>query len=118
MTARGAAWARAVVCFAALAGFAVFAAAAWASTSPTTTQGGSALSPNENAACEKCHGQKPVDDSIEVDGQKVPATIDVNGEKKSIYVDRAHQGDSRHGKLACISCHIGFNAGMHPESVT
>jgi cytochrome b subunit of formate dehydrogenase len=118
VTTRRAAWARVLVCVAVLACFAVSTAAAWASTSPTTTQGGSALSPSENAACEECHGQKPVDGYIEVDGQKVPAIIDVNGEKKSIYVDRAHQGDSRHGKLACISCHIGFNAGMHPESVT
>jgi len=59
-----------------------------------------------------------VDGTIEIDGEQVPAYIDVNGEKKSIYVDRAHMVDSRHGKLACISCHIGFNPGRHPESVT
>ncbi len=54
------------------------------------------------------------DGTITVDGEKVPAYIDVNGEKKSIYVDRHIQANSRHGQLACISCHIGFNAGMHP----
>ena len=88
-----------------------------AGTSPTGT-GGSALSPSGNDECFACHGQKPVDGTITVDGQKVPAYIDVNGEQKSIYVDRHIQANSRHGQLACISCHIGFNAGMHPESVT
>ena len=88
-----------------------------AGTSPTGT-GGSAMSPSGNDECYACHGQKPVDGTITVDGQKVPAYIDVNGEKKSIYVDRHIQANSRHGQLACISCHIGFNAGMHPESVT
>ena len=78
----------------------------------------SVLSPSGNEECFQCHGQKPVDGYIEVDGQKMPAYIDVNGQKKSIYVDRAIQSNSRHGKLACISCHIGFNPGLHPESVT
>jgi cytochrome b subunit of formate dehydrogenase len=104
-------------------GLGLFAAAAAAAsssaagTSPTGS-GGSAMSPSGNDECYACHGQKPVDGTITVDGQKVPAYIDVNGEKKSIYVDRHIQANSRHGQLACISCHIGFNAGMHPESVT
>jgi cytochrome b subunit of formate dehydrogenase len=99
-----------------IGGLALFAGMA-AATSPTGT-GGAALSPSGNNECFACHGQKPVNGTITVDGKKVPAYIDVNGEKKSIYVDRAIQSNSRHGKLACISCHIGFNAGMHPASVT
>ena len=115
MTVRRAAWALALACVAVIGGFAALSGVA-AAASPTASA--SALSPNENDACFACHGQKPQNGYIEVDGQKVPAYIDVNGEKKSIYVDRPHQAHSRHGKLACISCHIGFNAGMHPESVT
>ena len=115
MTVRRAAWALALACVAVIGGFAALSGVA-AASSPTAS--GSALGTNENEACFACHGQKPQNGYIEVDGQKVPAYIDVNGQKKSIYVDRPHQANSRHGKLACISCHIGFNAGMHPESVT
>jgi cytochrome b subunit of formate dehydrogenase len=88
-----------------------------AGTNPTGT-GGSATSPSGNDQCFACHGQKPVNGTITVDGKQVPAYIDVNGQQKSIYVDRSIQANSRHGKLACISCHIGFNPGMHPASVT
>lgn len=93
------------------------AASASAGTSPTGP-GGSAVSPSGNEECFDCHGQRPVDGYITVDGEQVPAYIDVAGQKKSIYVDRAIQANSRHGKLACVSCHIGFNAGLHPEDVT
>jgi predicted CXXCH cytochrome family protein len=79
---------------------------------------GSATSPNGNEACFACHGVKPVDGKVVVDGATYPATIDVNGQQKSMYVDRHIQANSRHGQLACISCHIGFNAGEHPASVT
>ncbi len=88
-----------------------------AETSPTGT-GGSATSPSGNEECFACPGQKPVNGYITVDGQKMPAYIDVGGQKKSIYVDRAIESNSRHGQLDCISCHLGFNAGVHPESVT
>ena len=115
MTVRRATGALALVCIAVILGFAALAGVA-AAASPTGA--GAALSPNDNDACFECHGQKPVDGTIEVDGERVPAYVDVNGEKKSIYVDRGHMVDSRHGKLACISCHVGFNAGVHPESVT
>jgi predicted CXXCH cytochrome family protein len=115
VTPRRAAWAQALLCVAAIGGFAVLAGSA-AAASPTGS--GGALSPSGNDACYECHGQKPENGTIEVDGEKVPAYIDVAGEKKSIYVDRPLMTASRHGKLACISCHIGFNAGMHPESVT
>jgi predicted CXXCH cytochrome family protein len=86
--------------------------------SPSGQQGGSALGDTSNEACFECHGQVPLDGTIEVDGELVPAIIDVGGEQKSIYVNPDIEQNSRHGKLACISCHIGFNAGMHPESVT
>jgi cytochrome b subunit of formate dehydrogenase len=115
VTIRRARWLSALVCIAVLAAVAAFAGAAVAS-SPTGS--GAAFAASDNDACYACHGQKPVNGSIEVDGEKMPAYTDVAGEKKSIYVDQGHMTDSRHGKLACISCHLGFNAGMHPESVT
>jgi predicted CXXCH cytochrome family protein len=83
--------------------------------SPST---GTALMSSDNEACLACHGQKGVDGYILVDGERVSAFITVGGERKSIYVDAAQHAASRHGKLACISCHIGFNAGTHPDSVT
>jgi predicted CXXCH cytochrome family protein len=79
---------------------------------------GSALNPSGNQECLTCHGQKPVDGTIDVDGKKVDAYIDVDGEQKSIYVNEAVHAASRHGKLACVSCHIGFNPGMHSPAVT
>jgi cytochrome b subunit of formate dehydrogenase len=120
VTARGVV--RVLLCVLALVALLVFAAAAVAAaettTSPSGQQGGSALGDTSNDACLECHGQVPLDGTIEVDGERVPATIDVDGEQKSIYVDPEIQQNSRHGKLACISCHIGFNAGMHSEDVT
>ena len=111
-----------LLCLAVVAVFLAFAAIAAASSgtsfSPDSQQGGTALTDNNNDACLECHGQVPLDGTIEVDGERVPATIDVQGHPKSIYVNPDIQGNSRHGKLACISCHIGFNAGIHPESVT
>ena len=95
-------------------GLAALAGAARAE-SPST---GTALMSSDNEACLKCHGQKGEDGYILVDGEQVSAFIKVGGERKSIYVDAAKHAASRHGKLACISCHIGFNAGMHSESVT
>ena len=105
------------VCVLLIAGLALFAGAAVASSGPTGDTG-APLSPSDNEECFACHGQKPVNGTITVDGEQVPAYIDVAGEKKSIYVDRAIQSNSRHGKLACVSCHLGFNPGLHPESVT
>ncbi len=122
MKLRRALWAFALICALLTGGLGLLAGTAAASsnaagTSPTGT-GGSALSPSGNDDCYACHGQQPVNGTITADGQKVPAYVDVNGEQKSIYVDRQVMVDSRHGQLACTSCHIGFNAGMHPESVT
>jgi cytochrome b subunit of formate dehydrogenase len=113
VTIRRAAWA--LICITVVAGLATLTAVA-AATNPTGS--GAALNPSGNEGCYECHGQRPVDGTIEVDGQMVPAFIDVNGEKKSLYIDETHMADSRHGKLACISCHVGFNEGVHPESVT
>ena len=89
-------------------------AVAWAE-SPDT---GTALQASDNDACLECHGQKGENGSITIDGEQVSTTIEVDGEPKSIYVDPAKHAASRHGKLACVSCHAGFNAGMHPEEVT
>jgi predicted CXXCH cytochrome family protein len=86
-------------------------------SSPTGV-GGSALSSSGNEECFKCHGVRPVDGKVTVDGTSYPAVIDVAGQKKSMYVDRHIQQNSRHGQLACISCHLGFNAGEHPPEVT
>ena len=107
--------------------FGLSASAASAATSAPTISAtnagasganGSATGPSGNEECFACHGVKPVDGKIVVDGATYPATIDVNGQQKSIYVDRHIQSNSRHGELACTSCHIGFNAGEHPASVT
>jgi len=119
---RRALWALALTCAVLTGGLGLLPGAAAASsnaagTSPTGT-GGSALNPSGNDECYACHGQKPVDGTITVDGKQVPAYVEVNGEKKSIYVDEQVMRASRHGQLACTSCHIGFNAGMHPASVT
>jgi len=100
-----------------LAGAAV-ASGEEAATSPTGT-GGSATSPSGNEECFACHGVKPENGTVTTaDGQEFPAYIDVAGQQKSIYVDRKIQSNSRHGQLACVSCHLGFNAGVHPEEVT
>ena len=97
----------------AVLGLAALAGAARAE-SPST---GTALTSSDNEACLECHGQKVEDGSIVVDGEQVSAFIEVDGERKSIYVDADKHASSRHGKIACISCHVGFNAGMHSEDV-
>jgi predicted CXXCH cytochrome family protein len=79
--------------------------------------GGTALNPSGNDACLTCHGQKGTNGYIDVDGKPVSMYIDVDGQRKSIYVDEAQHNASRHGKLACISCHIGFNPGLHSPTV-
>ena len=95
-------------------GLAALAGAARAESLST----GTALMSSGNEACFECHGQEPENGYIIVDGEPVSAFIEVGGERKSIYVDAAKYASSRHGKIACISCHIGFNAGMHPDAVT
>jgi predicted CXXCH cytochrome family protein len=91
----------AVACVAAVLGFAGPAA----SSSATATD---ALNAPTNDECFKCHGSADVRDE----------TIDVDGEQKSIYVDRAVYEVSRHGKLACTSCHLGFKPGVHDAEQT
>ena len=63
--------------------------------SPST---GTALQASHNDACLTCHGE--------------------DAKEARLYVDPAEHAASRHGKLACVSCHLGFNAGVHPEAVT
>jgi predicted CXXCH cytochrome family protein len=82
-------------------GFAGFAAA-----SPATAT--DPLNAPTNDECFKCHGSADVKDE----------TIDVKGVQKSIYVDRAIYEQSRHGKLACTSCHLGFKPGPHDAEQT
>ena len=91
----------AVACAASVLGFAGPAAA----ESATAT---SALNAPTNDGCFKCHGSSDVKD----------VTIDVEGQQKSIYVDRAVYEASRHGKLACTSCHLGFKPGAHDAEQT
>ena len=67
-----------------------------------------ALNAPTNDECFKCHGSPDVED----------ATIDVEGQQRSIYVDRAVYEASRHGKLACTSCHPGFKPGVHDAAQT
>jgi cytochrome b subunit of formate dehydrogenase len=71
-----------------------------------------------NDKCFTCHGQKGTNGYITVDGKQVSQYITVNGQRKSIYVDEKTHNASMHGELACISCHIGFNAGMHSPEVS
>ncbi len=92
----------AVACAASVLGFAGPAAAAESATATN------ALNAPTNDECFKCHG------SPDVKGE----TIDVEGQQKSIYVDRAVYEASRHGKLACTSCHLGFKPGVHDAAQT
>jgi len=82
------------------------ATAAAVSTAPATAQ--SALSATGNDACFRCHGRQDMLDR----------KIDVDGQQKSIFVDRAVYEASRHGGLACTSCHIGFKPGPHATDET
>ena len=82
------------------------AGVAAASSSGSTAE--SALNASGNGDCFRCHGQQ------DVKGQ----TIEVDGRQKSIYVDRAVYEASRHGNLACTSCHIGFKPGPHDAGQT
>ena len=91
---------------------AVLVAALWlavsgsAAAAPSTAD--SALNASSNGDCFRCHGQQ------DVKGQ----TIEVDGQQRSIYVDRAVYEASRHGNLACTSCHIGFKPGPHDAGQT
>jgi hypothetical protein len=82
------------------------AAVAAASSAPPAAQ--SALSATGNDACFRCHGQQDVR----------ARTIEVDGQQKSIFVNRAVYEASRHGGLACTSCHIGFRPGPHDADQT
>jgi hypothetical protein len=81
-----------------------FAGAAAGSTSTAA----SALNGPSNDDCFRCHGQQDVQNR----------TIDVDGRQKNIFVDRTAYDASRHGKLACTSCHIGFKPGPHDAGQT
>ena len=91
-----------VVTSAAVLGFAGPAASA---SAPTATN---PLNAATNDQCFSCHG------SPSAKGK----TIDVDGVQKTIYVDRAVYEASRHGKLACTSCHLGFKPGPHDATQT
>ncbi len=79
-----------------------FAGPAGASSAPAVSTAQSALNGATNDGCFSCHGVRG----------KTPS-ITVGSEQKSTYVDRARYDASRHGKLACTSCHLGFKPGIH-----
>jgi hypothetical protein len=78
------------------------------SAAASTSTADSALNAPSNDDCFRCHGQQDMQHR----------TIDVAGRQKSIFVDRAVYEASRHGKLACQSCHIGFKPGLHTAGET
>ena len=84
-----------------------FAGPAGAISAPAVSTAQSALNGATNDGCLSCHG---------VRGKTPPVTV--GSEQKSTYVDRARYERSRHGKLACTSCHLGFKPGIHDASQT
>ncbi len=64
--------------------------------------------PTTNDECFTCHGAEDAK----------AKTVDVKGTARSIYVDRSVFEASRHGRLACISCHLGFKPGPHDAAQT
>lgn len=88
------------VCAAAVLGFAGPAAA----SVPTATD---PLNASSNEECFRCHASADVDEMVDVDGVQ-----------ESVGVDKAVYQASRHGKLACTSCHIGFEPGVHTPEQT
>ena len=74
----------------------------------STSTAKSALTAADNGECFRCHGQE------DMRGR----TIDVDGQQKSLFVDSAVYEASRHGHLACTSCHIGFESGPHTADQT
>ena len=77
-----------------------------AAAAPSTVD--SALNARSNDDCFRCHGVQNMQNRF----------IEVDGEKKSLFVDRTVYDASRHGKLACTSCHIGFKPGLHDAGQT
>jgi predicted CXXCH cytochrome family protein len=88
------------LCLAGAAALLGFAGTAAAATSPLLTA-------PSNDACFRCHGSPAVNQRVAVAGQQ-----------KSIRVDQAVYEASRHGKLACTSCHLGFKPGVHAAAQT
>jgi len=76
------------------------AGAATAATAPLLTA-------PSNDACFSCHGSPDANQTVEVAGRQ-----------KSIRVNQAVYEASRHGKLACTSCHLGFKPGVHTAAQT
>jgi len=87
----------ALACAAALLGFAGTAAAA---DEPVTAA--------DNEPCLACHGAEAGKDiSVQVDGRRKSGAV--NGDVFA---------RSRHGALACTSCHLGFEEGPHTPEQT
>ncbi len=55
----------------------------------------------DNDACYECHNAGTTQ------------TIQVDGQTKSLAVDRARYEASKHGQLDCTGCHFGFEPGNH-----
>ena len=75
-----------------------------AAAAPSATSGVNAAT---NDACFSCHGVRGKTPSIVVGGRRV-----------STFVNRAVYEGSLHGDLACTSCHLGFQPGVHDASQT
>lgn len=86
-----------LVAAAALLGFAGTAAAA---TGPVAAA--------DNQKCFACHS--------DASGKSI--AVQVDSERKSGAVNEGVYTHSRHGKLACTSCHLGFKAGPHTADQT
>lgn len=99
-----------IVSAALLLGFAGTAAAAGTgqvSTPSLQAADNNAVSAADNQACLECHSSTAK-----------PITVQVDGQGKQASVDAPAYAHSRHGKLACTSCHLGFKPGQHTADQT
>jgi hypothetical protein len=61
---------------------------------------------DQNGRCLECHQKSDL------------GTITVDGQERSLTVDPAVYGASRHGLVDCTGCHIGFKPGEHTDAQT
>jgi predicted CXXCH cytochrome family protein len=87
-------------------------AGAAAATTPTLTSAlpspdANPVAAADNQACLQCHSLAAK-----------PILVQVNGRRTRAVVNGAVYEHSRHGKLACTSCHLGFKADAHSAAET
>ncbi len=87
-----------------VAGVLVVLAAGAAAVAPAPAA--AAQTTTQNDRCFACHERPGL------------GTVDVNGEQKSLTVDRAAYEASVHSLLDCTSCHVGFKADKHSAEET